>query len=397
MRLLLTRAGSGLALLVMGTCALLFLANIWREPFHLQWDFHTYYYASAAQAAGLDPYDPASISQVSNKRWTPAFLYPPLTLHLFSVFRTLDYPVAARVWLVLKLVLAGVLVLQWHRLFTRLAPFAVFAVFLCFALGATFAWDLKAGNISIVEQFLLWTAFGCLLRDRPRAFCVLLLAASLFKLSFLAFLPLLLLFDQKRKWLCLGVTTTAMAVYLLANHLAAPDQFAQYVRQAIRMNDLGSRYNSGLLAFLKDAADGGPGAVPLLGYVAIVALSVPLAVRRLGPALPTLIADRPLAICLACAIYAAFMPRMKSYSYIILVLPSFLVVMRSIRPRPLALSMSMLALLALPIRAPFALSVWAPFAAGTPGALVKDYWLLGLAWLVLALLLRHVRSTPAPA
>ena len=224
MRPSLTKAGGGLALLVAAACALLFVADIWRGPFHLQWDFHTYYHASAAQAAGLDPYDPASISQVSNKRWTPAFLYPPLTLHLFSVFRGLDYPVAARVWLVLKLVLAGIMVLQWHRLFARLVPGAVFAVFLCFALGATFAWDLKAGNISIVEQFLLWTAFGCLLRDRPRAFCALLLAASLFKLTFLAFLPLLLLFDQERKWQCLGVTTAAMAAYLLANHLAAPDR-----------------------------------------------------------------------------------------------------------------------------------------------------------------------------
>lgn len=385
MRPSLTRAGGGLALLVAAACALLFVADIWRGPFHLQWDFHTYYHASAAQAAGLDPYDPASISQVSNKRWTPAFLYPPLTLHLFSVFRGLDYPVAARVWLVLKLVLAGVMVLQWHRLFARLVPGAVFAVFLCFALGATFAWDLKAGNISIVEQFLLWTAFGCLLRDRPRAFCALLLAASLFKLTFLAFLPLLLLFDQERKWQCLGVTTAAMAAYLLANHLAAPDQFARYVRQAVTMNDLGNRHNAGLLAFLKDVSGGG-GQAPLVAYATIVLSVVALVARRLVTAWPTLAADRPLAICLACALYAALMPRMKSYSFIILVLPVFLVVMRSVRPRALALGL--LAVFALPIRAPFALPVWAPFAAGTRGALLKDYWLLGLAWLVLALLLR---------
>jgi hypothetical protein len=381
----LTGAGGGLALLVVAACVLLFVADLWRKPHHLQWDFHTYYFASAAQAAGLDPYDPASISQVSNKRWTPAYLYPPLTLHLFSVFRVLDYPVAARVWLVLKLVLAGVMVLQWHRLFMRLAPPAVFAVFLCFALGATFAWDLKAGNISIVEQFLLWTAFGCLLRDRPRAFCVLLFSASLFKLTFLAFLPLLLLFDQKQKWLCLGATTAAMAAYLLANHLAAPAQFAEYVRQAATMNDLGSRYNAGLLAFITDVSgDGGRG--PLVGYAVMLLLVVPLVARRLVRVLPALAADRTLAICLACALYAALMPRMKSYSFIILVLPVFVVVMRSIRPAALALAL--LALFALPIRTPFALPVWAPFAPGTPGALLKDYWLLGLAWLVLALLLR---------
>lgn len=385
MRPSLTGAGGGLALLVVAACVLLFAADVWRRPQHQQWDFHTYYYASAAQAAGLDPYDPASISQVSNKRWTPAFLYPPLTLHLFSVFRVLDYAVAARVWLVLKLVLAGVMVRQWHRLFTRLAPGAAFAVFLCFALGATFAWDLKAGNISIVEQFLLWTAFGCLLRDRPRAFCALLLAASLFKLTFLAFLPLLLLFDQERKWLCLGATTAAMAAYLLANHLAEPAQFAQYVREAINMNDLGSRYNAGLLAFIKDVSGSG-GQGPLVAYAAILLLVVPLVAWRMVRALPAPGADRPLAICLACALYAALMPRMKSYSFIILVLPVFLVVMRSVRPPALALAL--LALFALPIRTPFALPEWAPFAAGTPGALLKDYWLLGLAWLVLALLLR---------
>lgn len=257
MRPSLTRAGGGLALLVVAACALLFVADVWRRPHHQQWDFHTYHYASAAQAAGLDAYDPASISQVSNKRWTPAFLYPPLTLHLFSVLRLLDYPVAARVWLLLKRALSGVMVLQWHRLFTRLAPPVVCAVFLCFALGATFAWDLKAGNISIVEQFLLCTAFGCLLRDRPRAFCAL----------------------------------------LLAHHLAAPDQFARCVLQAVTMNDLGGRHNAGLLAFLKDMSGGG-GKGPLVACAAILLLAVALVARRVVRALPAPAVDRPPALAL---------------------------------------------------------------------------------------------------
>lgn len=101
-----------------------------------------------------------------------------------------------------------------------------------------------------------------------------------------------------------------MAAYLLANQLTAPAQFAQHVRQAVTMNDLGSRYNAGLLAFIKDVSGGG----------------------GRGP----LAADRTLAICLACAL-------------------------------------ALLALFALPVRTPFALPVWAPFAAGTPGALPKDY------------------------
>ena len=386
------RALDGLALLALAAGIALFVADIWRAPYHRQWDFHTYYHAPAALAAGLDPYDEAGISQVSNKRWTPAYLYPPLTLHLFAPLRALDYPAAARLWLALKLGLAAVMAWQWRRLFAPRAPAIAFAVFACLAGGAAIAWDLKAGNVSVIEQFLLWTAFACLLQDRPRAFCALLLAASVFKLAFLAFLPLLLFFDQRRKWACLGATAAAMAAYLLANHLAHPALFAAYVREAAAMNDLGSRYNSGLLALVRDVATmagGGTGPGPPVAYAAIVLLTLALVARRLGPARAAPAVDRRWAICLACALYAALMPRLKSYSCIILVLPALVAVTRARFSRPVTLAL--LAVFALPLRAPFDLPVpvAAPFAPGTPGALLKDYFPLGLAWLALALLLRR--------
>ncbi len=396
MRSLPRKGAALLAFIVLAACLAQFSAALWRDPYRLQWDFHTYYHAAAAHAAGLDPYDAANISKVSGKNWTPAFLYPPLTLPLFSLLRAMEYPDAARAWLVLKLVLVGGLVLIWQRDFARLSPPAVFAAYLCFGFGATFAWDLRAGNVSVIEQFLLWTAFAMLLRDLPWAFCALLLAASLFKLTFMAFLPLLLLFDQPRKRACLAVTLLAFAAYVLANHLVSPAMFAEYVRQAAGMDDLGSRYNSGMLAFIRDlygGADAGTAAAATYAVV-VVALLVAVA-RRLGPVLPTLAADRPLAICLACSLYAVLMPRMKSYSYIILVLPAFLVVARSIRPRLIALAL--LVLFALPLRTPFPLPVAASFAAGTPWARLKDYWLLWLAWLVLWLFVRHVRQGAAGA
>lgn len=383
-----------LTLAVLAACLLSVTATLWREPYRLQWDFHTYYYASAAQAQGLDPYDAANISKVSNKHWTPAFLYPPLTLPLFSLFRAVDYTAAVKVWLLLKLALVAGLLAIWHRGFARLAPLAVFGAYLCFAFGATFYWDLKAGNVSILEQFLLWSAFWCLLRDRPWGFCGLLLAASLFKLTFVAFLPLLLLFDVRRKWLWMASTALGLAVYLVANRLLEPVLFAEYVRQAVTMDDLGSRYNAGTLAFLKDLFGGAAaGPAPLVVYVALAIALLAFVAWRLRPALPALAADRPLAICLACALYAVLMPRMKSYSFIVLVLPAFLVVTRSLRSRSLAVAG--LALLALPVRAPFALPVPAAFADGTVGAKLKDYYLLFLAWLVLGLYVRHVRRAAA--
>ncbi len=409
MRSLPTRADGGRALLVLALLGLasgaaLLVVDIWRAPYHRQWDFHTYYHAPAALEAGLDPYDAASISQVSNKRWTPAFLYPPLTLHLFAALQAFEYPTAARLWLALKLLLAGVMAWQWRRWFAPRAQALEFAAFLSLAFGAAVAWDLKAGNVSIIEQILLWTAFACLLRDQPRAFCALLLAASLFKLAFLAFLPLLVLFDQRRKWLCLSATVGAMAAYLLANRLAHPELFDAYVREAATMNDLGSRYNSGLLAFLKDlsaVAGVGQGPAALVAYALIVLLTLALVARRLRPSWPALAADRRLAICLACALYAALMPRMKSYSCIILVLPAYVAVTRAQLRRPAALAL--LAVFALPLRTPFGVPVPvpAPFAPGSAGALLKDYYLLGLAWLVLAMLMRRLAkgepTRPAPA
>jgi len=78
---------------------------------------------------------------------------------------------------------------------TRLLGLIAMAVF---AFDASLLWDLKAGNVSVVEQFLLWLGFACYLEDRRRAFAALVVIASTFKLLPIAFLALLLVPSRTR-------------------------------------------------------------------------------------------------------------------------------------------------------------------------------------------------------
>ena len=43
----------------------------------LQWDFQTYYYASVAHDAGLNPYDTNNLSQLAHKTILLDYVYPP--------------------------------------------------------------------------------------------------------------------------------------------------------------------------------------------------------------------------------------------------------------------------------------------------------------------------------
>lgn len=373
-------------LVILVVCLFNMVSVLYQDPYSLQWDFHTYYHAAIAHEAGLNPYDAANISKVSGKNWTPPYIYPPLTLKFFSLLNVFEYPLAAKIWLFLKIAMMAALVLVWHRYFTSVAPIPYFLLFLVFAFASAFYWDLKTGNVSIVEQFLLWMAFLFLIKDRPRAFCLLLIAASVFKLAFMLFLPLLIAFNVRRKWVLVSATVGALAVYLLANYLLYPDLIPEYWAQVRAANDLGDRYNLGSLAFVMDFFNyfgwGDLKAVQFIVYAGLVSVLAVVTVYFARPVRKVLFNDKALTILLSCALYAVSMPRMKCYSFLILILPAFFIIKRLWKRNGFPF---IFLLLILPIRSPF----------DDSGLVLhfRNYYSLYLAYIVWGLFIWHIRGT----
>jgi hypothetical protein len=169
----------------------LHLFTIARASVHLQWDFRTYLTAAKAALAGIDPYHTANLTRLADRVILP-FVYPPIALLPFLPLSSLPLEVAQLIWISLKTVLLIGLVVLWKRQFlpgVSIFPLALVAVF---GWGQSAVWDLRTGNVALIEATLVWIAFGAFVRDRRGVFACLIVAAALFKL-WPAFLLVLLL------------------------------------------------------------------------------------------------------------------------------------------------------------------------------------------------------------
>jgi hypothetical protein len=155
------------------------------------WDFETFYYAATALRQGLDPYRMEALTFVAGKPVVLPFLYPPAALALFIPFTLLPLGSAVLLWLGLKVAGAAVLVALWRGTFLRGISVPVLLLVAIFGFNAAMLWDLETGNVTVLEQLLLWLAFACYVRDRRWAFAVLVAVASIFKLFPIVFLGLL--------------------------------------------------------------------------------------------------------------------------------------------------------------------------------------------------------------
>src|SRR5262249_36703490 len=157
----------------------------------LQGDFRTYVAAAKAAWLGLDPYRPDVLGSVAGRGVAP-FGYPPVALAPFVAIGSLPYGLAATVWIVGKLALLAGLVGLWLRVFAPEAGLLPLALVAVFGWNAAALWDVRAGNVAIVECALVWSALACFVRGRRSAFAALVVVAACFKLLPAMFLLLLL-------------------------------------------------------------------------------------------------------------------------------------------------------------------------------------------------------------
>jgi len=303
----------------------------------LQGDLRIYRAAAEAHAEGRNPYAPGALIGPGGKTQQLPFVYPPVTLPLLRALLVFDYRTTYYGFFVLKMAALAGLILLWRRwLFPDDAAGACLYLLCALAYGQTIKMDIRAGNISIFEQLLIWTAVLAFVRGRPWLCSALIAAAALFKLTAAALL-LLLIVDRGRR--NVGAMLAGLAGLALVHGVSAlvrPDLFAGFLRNVAALDERGSA-NPSTLAVIRDgwerlAGGWGPTHLDETAYGLVVLLigltSLSVARRERQPGY------------LECLAYTLALPRFKDYSYILLIPPSVHVVMNVLQgafPRVLAL------------------------------------------------------------
>jgi len=286
-----------------------------------QWDLRVYYHASEAFLNGSDPYDCHRWSETADNSMELEYVYPPITLLLFAPLTILPYSVAVWVFIFLKAACLAFLIMTWIKWFVpdkRLGP--LFWLFIVFAFNRTVYIDFRVGNIAVFEQLVIWFALACFLRKRFYLFTVIIVAASLFKVFPILFLGLLLFPGSKRSRRLLF---SGIAVFALVNagmYLFWPGLFHGFLNNASAISESGLT-NPSSIALLKDwfSAFGVTGDVYMFAYVAAALIVI-------GFTVVTMTRSRSSGstiglIMLYCLAYALIMPQLRSYCYILLIVP----------------------------------------------------------------------------
>jgi hypothetical protein len=311
-----------------------------KQIVHTQWDFKIYYHAAKAYYSGLDPYQTYNLNLVAESEIKLPFAYPPASLHLFRGFNALDYPAARRVWLYLKLAVLAALLVIWRRYFVPDGGLILFIPFIILAFDAAVYFDLKAGNVSIFEQFLLWTAFLAFLRQKPFVFFLLIVVASIFKLITIAFLLLLLVSENRRqRWRWMAGAAAGVLLLFAINYMPDPHLFDGYLATIQNIDERAMNYNYAALPFFLDVCRelaaqkliNLPGWAPYASYATMVAVVLLVTARAMGWRKWREVAkDRRLLVFTTCVVFALIAPRLKCYSLILLLPPSYYIIRKNV-------------------------------------------------------------------
>jgi hypothetical protein len=278
------------------------------------------------------------------------FVYPPVVLPLLGPLVVFDYRTTYYAFFVLKIAAVAALILLWQRSFFAADASRACLYLLCaLAYGQTIKMDVRAGNISVFEQVLIWTAVLAFLRRRPGIYAALIAAAAVFKLTAAGLLLLLLVDRDRRSVAALLAAVSGLALVYGISAAVHPDLFAAFLRNAAALDDRGS-VNPALLPLIRDGLErlaGGKGPAHsdmiLYGLTALlIGLTSLTVVRRRGLADDRECVDRETAVFFVFFMYALISPRFKDYSYILLIPPSVHVVvgvLRGLGARVLALAL----------------------------------------------------------
>ena len=230
--------------------ASLLLWRLWHLRTSGHWDFLVYYWAAKAQAAGLDPYNLKSLGAVAGQQMVLPYLYPPGFLYFFRPLTWLSLHNAIIVFVSLKVIGLVVLLRLWRF---YLGPKETLPLFLLvvFAFSSSVFNDFFAGNVGTFEQLALWIGFGLLLKQRIAAFAVMVVLASVAKMTPLAFLVLVLFTTHRQRYWIFGAAVVGGAAAILASFGGSWTRLANYLAMVTAVDERGPT-NTAILPLLKD-------------------------------------------------------------------------------------------------------------------------------------------------
>jgi len=348
-----------------------------------QRDFLGIYTVVSAFNQGHDPYGTAALPPVEGEDLAP-YVYPPYTLYLFRPITCFNFVTAGRIFLALKLIVAAGLIFLWHRLFNLNQYRGLFWILVPLAFSGTLIADIRAGNISIFEELAIWTGFYLYSQKKTAGFGIAILLAASFKLT-----PILLLGLLATKWrkkeLLQGAIFGAMLICLLAaSAVIWPELFASFVKNARSLGSEHGENNPSTWALIGDIAHwlkiktghALPSIVPLAAYAA-VALGAITVSGKMFLRLRSLEEKKAdlWRICLLCLLFALVVPRIKDYSYILLIGPSLYVLASAKWVSPVVPLGALLTIFS------YQSLQWLGMALQPFYTVQREYWCLLLAWM----------------
>jgi hypothetical protein len=302
-----------------------------------QWDFRVYYAAAKAMAQGLDPYLLTNVQVVADA--TLPYVYPPPTLWVFRPFAALGFELAYVVYFLLKVMALALLIWLWRNTFLSGSTNLLFFVLLLFAFNRALNLDITAGNITVFEQLVLWAGFAAFLRERRGWFCAAVLFVAMFKITPILFLVLLLLprpgaqVPDRKNLAWLAGAAGAFIGINAASLLANPTAWAGYAANAREMSTETGIIAPSTFALAHSltefaARHGVPiNHIELASWVLYAALATGLAWVGWRSISKLSRANRMVAaLCLACVVFAVVVPRFKDYTYLMLIVPAFVLI-----------------------------------------------------------------------
>lgn len=296
-----------------------------------QWDFQMQYHAAKFLAEGKNPYD--FRAETGNPRHY--YAYPPATLWFYRLFTWAEYDTAYNIFLLLKTAAIIGLVLLWRIKFIGKLADTGFYFFCLLAFNSTMFLDMRAGNINMLEELMLWLGFYFFLEHRLILFCCFILLGASFKMTPLVFLGLLLLTDNKKRFVYLFGSCIAFLSYLLIQYAAAPQMFRAFINAAkFTLSEQGI-ISPSTIGILKDIFNilskiSGIPATQALQYniFCVIAAAIIIVSGRAYFILKSLKMEdkEKMTLFLVCLVYALIHPRLKDYACMLLIVPSYFII-----------------------------------------------------------------------
>jgi hypothetical protein len=296
------------------------------RPGVTQWDFRTQVDAARAMSQGLNPYYVENLRAVSENFAGLPYIYPLITLLFFKVFTFLPPIVGHWMWLALKIMTWGLLLFIWNREFVKIRGNAFTILFFLFSFNAALYIDLGTGNLNAFEGLWLWIGFLLLLKERVWSYVILVSLVAQFKLSPILFLALPLFLGVNGAWIPVFAGMTLFGAIFSVNYWLNPEYFWSFINLLNTLQHsavLSSNSSLEMFRAISIAAQ-----LPTFaGEIIYTLVAATLALISFFVArsyrLSTSHADNSkLLILFFCVCFAVISPRMKDYTFTLLIVPT---------------------------------------------------------------------------